>query len=993
MRLKDIKVTTQLITGLSIILVFVIVLGVVSFFQGANLWNETEGLYQHPLTVRRALGEIKADIYAMRLEIRNVAFAESNQELIDAIQDINILESDVLKQFDIVYSEYLGPADDIDTAYEHFIEWKVINDETIHLTQAGRIEEAIESTRPSGIERIKALELLDEIKIMEDFAKEKADEYFLSARNSSTASRIQLSIILGIILILSGVIIYFLMKNTREPLRELIVTTKKYEQGNMDARSSYISKNEFGELSSSFNTLAETMQGEIKNREDIAKLARVMLGESELKRFCTELLNSLMKQTNSQVGAVYLLDDKKKDYILFESIGLGEKNRKSFSAVNNEGEFGTALVTKKIQHITKIPPDTLLSFYSVSGDFKPTGILTIPILSGKEISVMVSLASIQKYSDRALQLVNDIYDIMTARFEGVLAFWRMQELADKLDSQNRQLETQSVEMLAQADELSEQNIELKQQKNQVSEANRLKDVFVSNMSHELRTPLNSIISLSSILNRKLLNSIPGEEHEYIGIIERNGKHLLNLINDLLDLSRIESGKEDINLSKFTVNELIETVVSIVKPQANEKNIKIFTSLPGELSSLVSDFAKCQHILMNIVANAVKFTKKGKVDISASQTGDRIHIVVKDTGIGIEQDKIHYIFDEFRQTDDSFNRKHEGTGLGLAIAQKNAKLLDGSIEVKSTFGKGSTFIIKLPLISRDKSTDISIEETEKFNVPYSSTGQTSAHFNKDSSILLVEDNNAAIIQITDILQEKNYRLSVARNGKKALEQVDKMIPDIILLDLMMPEIDGFEVLRELRKNKKTASIPVIVLTAKHISKKELSFLKGNKIFQLVQKGNINKDALLKAIESALLSENKKKNTQVSVRSTKSRITGKAKILIVEDNPDNMMTAKAVLGEGFHIFEAIDGKAGVEQAKSHKPDLILLDISLPVMDGFEVFDSIRKDKTMRHIPIIAVTASAMKGTKEEILAYGFDDYISKPIDEKLLKDAIGKVLNER
>lgn len=579
---------------------------------------------------------------------------------------------------------------------------------------------------------------------------------------------------------------------------------------------------------------------------------------------------------------------------------------------------------------------------------------------------------------------------MTARFNSMLAYKKVQKLSDELESKNIILEGQSQEMARQRDELSEQNIELMQQKNKLDEASRIKNVFISNMSHELRTPLNSVISLSGILKRKLSSIIPAEEHSYIDIIEKNGKRLLALINDILDLSRIESGKEKISLSKFTIDELVKMVLVAIESQAQEKNIKLSTHLGKELPALISDFSKCRHVLENIVANAIKFTEKGKVDISAVQADDMIHIIVKDTGIGIKQDQLQYIFDEFRQTDESLSKKYEGTGLGLSIAQKNVRLLDGSIEVQSSFGKGSTFTIKLPLKSPQQPADIPIEDLEGYGVPDKSTGQNFAHSFRESSILLVEDNDSAVIQITDILEEKSYGLYFAKNGREALKQIDKKIPDIILLDLMMPEIDGFEVLRAIRSNEKTKNIPVIILTAKYISKKELEFLKGNNIFQLVQKGNINKKNLLKIIEDALPAQVKKKNPLKSEEPAKSKEKDGAKVLIVEDNPDNMITIKAMLKENFYIIEATDGEAGVKKAKLYRPDLILLDISLPVMDGFKVFDSIRKDKNLGHIPIIVVTARAMAGSRKEILAYGFNGYISKPIDEKLLKTTIQEVL---
>lgn len=314
MRLKDFKITNLLIISLCSIIVFVIVLGAVAFFQNQNIWNETVGMYEHPLQVRRALGEIKSDMYAMSLEIRNIVSAENDQELTDAIGALNLFSADVEKKFDIVYEKYLGASGEVDSAYEAFTKWNVLNDKTIMLVQTGRIAEAIEITGPAGEDRRQAEIALDKLKDLEDFAEGKGDQFFLSARETRYSIITQFSIILAVILILSGIIVYFLIGRIREPLKELAIATNKFQQGDMDARSEYISQNEFGHLSSSFNSLADTVQSEIQSRKNATKLGLllVMREENEFKKFCQESLREFMEQTYSQVGAVYLLDDEKK---------------------------------------------------------------------------------------------------------------------------------------------------------------------------------------------------------------------------------------------------------------------------------------------------------------------------------------------------------------------------------------------------------------------------------------------------------------------------------------------------------------------------------------------------------------------------------------------------------------------------------------------------------------------------------------------------------
>jgi signal transduction histidine kinase/DNA-binding response OmpR family regulator len=727
--------------------------------------------------------------------------------------------------------------------------------------------------------------------------------------------------------------------------------------------------------------MAEVVQTEMQINENAAQLADSMLRAEEVHTFCRELLEALLKSTGSQIGAVYLLNPQKTAFEHFESIGLGAGGGAAFSASGLEGELGAALATRQIQRITDIPADTRFTFAAVSGEFRPREILTIPVLSDHEVTAVISLANLRAYDAPSIRLVNDIWNVLSARLIGVLAFRKIKDLAERLEHQNSELDAQKRELTVQADELTEQNTELELQKRQVDETNRLKSAFLANMSHELRTPLHSVIALSGVLSRRLARTLPAEEQGYLEIIERNGNNLLALINDILDLSRIEAGREEISVSRFSVRELAGEIVAMLEPQALEKKIALRNQVSGDLPPITSDLAKWRHILQNLVGNAVKFTEQGQVTITAESAPGAIRISVTDTGIGIAADEFPHIFDEFRQGDDSISRKYGGTGLGLAIAKKYALLLGGGITMESVPGKGSTFTLHLPLALEAEIARASMERATGPAVFPSGQGQT---------ILLIEDNEPAIIQLTDILQSEGYRLQVARSGKDALAQIEqKTLPEAVILDLMMPEVDGFQVLKAIRGAERTAHLPVLILTAKHVTNTELSFLKGNHIQQLIQKGDINRTGLLAAVAQMVAPRQEEPTPLPPLRRRPAR-PGKPVVLVVEDNPDNLLTAKALLNDRFQVIEATDGQAGVEQARHHRPDLILMDIGLPVMDGVQALQEIRKDETLRHIPVIAVTATAMKGERETILAHGFDGYISKPIDAELLKKTLREAL---
>ena len=258
---------------------------------------------------------------------------------------------------------------------------------------------------------------------------------------------------------------------------------------------------------------------------------------------------------------------------------------------------------------------------------------------------------------------------------------------------------------------------------------------------------------------------------------------------------------------------------------------------------------------------------------------------------------------------------------------------------------------------------------------------------DKIILLVEDSEPAIIQVKDLMEAEGYKIHVARNVDEAFESIGKAVPDAIILDLMMPDIDGFELLKTIREKESTVHIPVLILTAKHITKEELRFLKSNHVHQLIQKGDVNRTELLNAVATMVFPV-----PQEDMKPPRKRkvIKEKPVILVVEDNMDNLTTVKALLADRFNILEAVDGNQAIEIAEEQVPDLVLMDISLPGKDGIEAFKTIRKCPASRHIPVVALTASAMIQERETILAYGFDAYIPKPIIAKECFEVIDEVL---
>lgn len=986
-RLKDLNISTQLILSFGAMIFFVVFLGLIAVRQSDKIQKEVESLYDHPLQVRVALGQLKVDIANMRLYTRELMLAKTKEEKNKAIEQMNETAFDAKIQLKKVKLQYTGPDADIQRANKSFEIWEKVRAENTYLAMEGRIEEIKLNVQPDGKVGKYRVELLNNLQIIENFAKKTGDENYINSKKLKNRLSLNLLLLVLAIVLIKLLINFLLFKTIKKPIINLKDSILQFNQGDYDVRSHIQTENEFGVLSRSFNQLADNIQQNFELTKKTTQLSDIMMQYEDSHEFFKKLFPVLLQITNAQMGAVYLLSSDKSVYKHYESVGLNDNiQMHEFSKNALEGEFGPVLSTKKIQFIKNIPIDTRYVYNTVSGGLIPREIISIPIVSAGEVVAIISLAGIRKFTDQTIEMINRMHDVLNARIVGVLAYRKLREFSTRLESQNKELEAQKTELDAQSTELKEQNQELEIQKNQLKEMSQLKTNFLSNMSHELRTPLNSVIALAGVLNRRLEGKIPADEYSYLEVIERNGKNLLALINDILDISRIESGKEELDYTQFDFYNLLQDITNMIKPQADQKNIELTFHSGKSPLMIENDMKKCGHILQNLIGNAVKFTDKGSVSVKATYQNKTLFVEVKDTGIGISENNISHIFEEFRQADGSTSRRFGGTGLGLSIALKYARLLGGDIKVESSVGEGSTFIFTLPVHpvsknlknDKDKELNLNVKFHDHKIIPETPIGKT---------ILLVEDSEAAIIQLRDILDEVGYNILVAKDGKEALGILKQTIPDAMILDLMMPEVDGFEVLDHIRNFERTAHIPVLILTAKHITKEDLKYLRQNNVHQLVQKGEIKKQELLNNIASMFI---KAEETPTVAKQKIQNIDSKPLVLIVEDNPDNLLTVKALLADNFDVICAENGIDGVSMARKFLPNLILLDLSLPEVDGYEAFSQIRKDPALANVPVAALTASALMTDKENILAFGFDAYLAKPIDTTVFYNTINQLL---
>jgi HAMP domain-containing protein/CheY-like chemotaxis protein len=792
-----------------------------------------------------------------------------------------------------------------------------------------------------------------------------------------------------------------LADNLTNQVRAIAEVATAVTKGDLTRSIQVEASGEVAELKDNINTMINNLRltTERNTEQDwlktnLARFTGMLQGQRDLGTVGRKLLSELAPLVNAQQGLIYQMEGEEEsgEMVMLSAFASEGQDDHLHRLRLGEGLVGQCAVEKRRMLIDNLPPGTV-PIRSGLFEAVPRNVIVLPVLFENRVKAVIELASLGIFTTSQLafleQLTASIGIVLnsieaTMQTESLLK--QSQKLAGELQTQQTELQQTNEQLAQKAQQLAEQNVEVERKNQEIEQARRAleekakelaltskyKSEFLANMSHELRTPLNSILVLGQQLSENADHNLTGKQVEFARTIHGAGTDLLNLISDILDLSKIESGTVSVDAEEVFFASLLDSIGRPFRHEAENRKVAFTMETDSHLSrSLVTDAKRLQQVLKNLLSNAFKFTEQGSVRLSVSLARDGwtkdhpilskaaqvVSFSVSDTGIGIPPEKQRIIFEAFQQADAGTSRKYGGTGLGLAISRELAGLLGGEIQLRSVPGQGSTFTLYLPQTYVGPIASPAFAADRRWTTPSTASLTAASVIERaeeripddrdnlqpgDAVLLIVEDDAHYARLLCDLSHDKGFKVLVAMRGAEALSLAREFHPTAVSLDVFLPDMLGWTVLNHLKQDPSTRHIPVQMLTLDEDRHHGLA--RGAFSF-------VTKPTTPEGLEEAL--------SRIKEYSAPRR----KRLLIVEDNPAEQLSIKELLGYEDLDITTVDSGIGALSLLNERPfDCVVLDLRLPDMSGFEVLERLRDTPSLSDLPVVVFTGKELSAEED-------------------------------
>ncbi|HET8976805.1 MAG TPA: ATP-binding protein, partial [Solirubrobacteraceae bacterium] len=821
--------------------------------------------------------------------------------------------------------------------------------------------------------------------------------------------------------------------NLTTQVRAIAEVSTAVTQGDLTRSISVEAQGEVAELKDNINQMIANLRDTTQRNQEqdwlktnLARISGLMQGQRELATVTQLIMSELTPTVSAQHGAFFLTetdaDGRPRELRLIASYGYTRRDDVPQHFALGESLVGQAAVEHKTIRIDQTPEDYIW-VSSGLGRSAPASIQIMPILFEDQVLGVIELAWLRPPSENHRTFLEQLMETLGVVLNTIIANMRTEELLQQSQSLNAELEQQA-QLLEQRNldiegknrEIELARLGLEDKAAQLALSSRYKSEFLANMSHELRTPLNSLLILSKLLLDNEPGNLTEKQLEFARTIRAAGSDLLELINDILDLSKIEAGKMDLLFDTLPLDDVCAYVQRTFEPVAADKGLTLDIVLADDVPNvIVSDEQRLQQILRNLLSNAFKFTAEGGVTLRIGREAeDVLAFSVIDTGIGIAQDKLAVIFEAFQQADGTTSRTYGGTGLGLSISRELARALGGEIAVRSRVGEGSVFTLRLRLDAVARGGTRAVTDPLSGSLPAAAVTTVPVEAGMSGSVgtatatarrlpprgatavrrlVVLDRGGLAVHAIRGLVgRDHGVELLAADTPADALAAIERSTPECLIIGSRLSKTSVFTLLDDLRQRQEISRLPVILRLDRRVTERDHARLRRYEPALLPRVAESD-EAL--AAEAALLLH-PASGPAVAGREVDrdARDPGQApggavrldgRILLVDDDVRNLFALASLLEDcGLEVIFSETGREALEiLGTDPRIDLVLMDIMMPQMDGYETIRAARAMPALRALPIIAVTAKAMQGDREKSIAAGASDYITKPVDpDKLI-----------